>query len=249
MIIQIPITNGLNKTKGTEKAPKIIWDSLNTSRERIIKPPINQDDLSEAQQQISEISKKYSNKKPLFLGGDHSISYPLVKEFIKKNPNIKLIVLDAHPDLMKPMEEPTHEEWLRAIIERTKINPKNILLVGLRSASANIDSREIEFSKKRGIKIILSEDLESRHDEIKEFANKPFYLSIDIDAFDEKDAKATGYPEKNGPKKKTLIKIIKKLSNSENNQAIDVVEYNPTKDKDKKTLNLIKEILEDSNES
>ena len=60
-------------------------------------------------------------QKIIFLGGDHSISYSLGKAFFehceKENKEPCLIIFDAHADCIKPMKEPTHEEWLRALID------------------------------------------------------------------------------------------------------------------------------------
>ena len=55
--------------------------------------------------------------KVCFVGGDHSITYPLFKAFREKNAKPFLIVFDAHADCMPSMKEPTHEEFLRRIIE------------------------------------------------------------------------------------------------------------------------------------
>ena len=72
--------------------------------------------------------------KALFLGGDHSISYSLVKAFKDVNGiDSFLVVFDAHADCMdsRGMKEPTHEEWLRALIEQG-FSVENIILISTR---------------------------------------------------------------------------------------------------------------------
>jgi len=89
-----------------------------------------------------------------FLGGDHSISYSTTRAFFDycddsgKKPC--LIVFDAHADCMVPMKEPTHEEWLRKLIE-DGFPTKNILLVAVR----NYWKDEMEFLKEKNIRVIL----------------------------------------------------------------------------------------------
>ena len=86
--------------------------------------------------------------KTVFLGGDHSISYSTGKAFFdyceSQGKKSCLIVFDAHADLMPPMKEPTHEEWLRKLIEEG-FPTEDILLVGVR----NMWKDELIFLKKK----------------------------------------------------------------------------------------------------
>ncbi|MCK5493320.1 MAG: arginase family protein [Candidatus Omnitrophica bacterium] len=176
------------------------------------------------------------NQKPFFIGGDHSISYPLVKNFIESHENSGIIVLDAHPDLVPPTQNPTHEEWLAAIIKETQIKPENILLIGAR----NIDPSEKGYQ----IKTIAISELPNCSEKIKEFShNKNIYLSIDIDFFDSSIAPATGYPEKNGSTKQQGLDLIKDIIQTKRVRAIDLVEVNPTKHEAEKTICLARDII------
>ena len=145
-IVKVPGINGLGKTKGCEKVPDAILDSLKDihSNEQGIPVDVNLFDLEEIHLDNSNLESSnealYKNSfeifktrpKTVFLGGDHSVSYPIVRAFLDnvqssgKEPC--LIVFDAHPDCMKPMKEPTHEEWLRALVEEG-FPSENILLV------------------------------------------------------------------------------------------------------------------------
>ena len=172
--------------------------------------------------------------KTVFLGGDHSISYSIVRAFLdycrqnEKEPC--LIVFDAHADCMTPMQEPTHEEWLRGIIE-AGFPAENILLVGAR----NMWKDEIEFLKKNKIKMVgmdsLLNDLHETCDTIMEFAsNKELYISIDIDIIDPAFAPATGYCEPGGLTSRQFIYLIQRMNKIKNLKAVDLVEVNPEKD-------------------
>ena len=174
-IIKVPAINGLGMTKGTELAP----DKISKEGETL---KLDNSNIAKQEKIIYENAKE----KTIFIGGDHSISYPITKALFEKFENLKLIILDAHPDLMPPMENPTHEEWLSAIIN-TGLNPKNILLIGAR----NIDPAE----KKYPIETVAISELKNAKEKIKEFSkDDKVYLSIDIDFFDSEVAPATGYP-------------------------------------------------------
>ena len=226
-IIKIPAINGLGKTKGTELAPNKI-----SKKGEILE--LDNSNIEEQEKIIFE-KVKQTKEKTVFIGGDHSISYPIAKAFLEKFKNLKLIILDAHPDLMPPMENPTHEEWLSAVISKG-LNPKNILLIGAR----NIDLRE----RKYPIQTITISEINNSREKINEFSkDNPVHLSIDIDFFDAKIAPATGYPEKDGASKKQGLRLIKEIVKMTNLIGADIVEVNPTKTGAEKTVELAKEIL------
>lgn len=234
MIIQTPGINGLQKTNGCEKAPDVIAESLSLKTKKI---HLNNQDIDEQEQRIYNKAKKYIGKKPIFIGGDHSISYPLAKAFFESTKNPALLVFDAHPDLMEPMKNPTHEEWLRAIVEK---GFNKILLVGIRKNSKNIDKKEIEFANKNNIEIIYSDEF-NKQKIINFCKNKNIYLSLDIDVFDSTIVKSTGYPESNGLTEKNILEVLENLKNQI--CVADIVEYNPSIEGENEII-LIKKILQ-----
>jgi len=253
-IVKVPGINGLGKTKGCERAGNAILESLKEIYSNEEGKPIDVKllDLEEIHLENSniELSNKlvYENSldifetKPqtIFLGGDHSISYSTTKAFLeyckieKKKPC--LIVFDAHPDCMEPMKEPTHEEWLRKIVEEG-FPAENILLVGIRNSHKD----EIKFIKENKIKTIsinsLTEDLADMCEVIMEFSNgKELYLSIDIDVIDPVFAPSTGYPEIGGLTSRQFIYLIQRMKKIKNLRAIDIVEINEKMDKENNNL-------------
>ncbi len=260
-IVKVPGINGLGKTKGCEKAGNEILESLKDihSNEQGIPIDVRLLDLEEIHLDNSNIEESNeliyknsfklfeTNLKTIFLGGDHSISYSLGKAFLDycKNANKQpcLIVFDAHADCMTPMKEPTHEEWLRALIEND-FPAENILLVGVR----NMWRDEIQFVKKKGVKIIsmnqLLDNLQDICDTIMEFSNsKELYVSIDIDVIDPVFAPGTGYKEPGGLTSRQFIYLIQRINKIKNLKAIDIVEINPEKDVNRMTIKLGAKIL------
>lgn len=260
-IVKVPGINGLGKTKGCEKAGNAIIESLKEiySNEQGVPIDVNLLDLEEIHLDNSNI--EHSNKliyenaletfetkpKTIFLGGDHSISYSLAKAFLDNCKNERklpcLIVFDAHADCMPAMKEPTHEEWLRKIIEEG-FPAKNVLLVGVR----NIEKEEMTFIKKNNIRIIdmnqFLVDMEETCDFIMEFSNgKELYVSIDIDVIDPAFATGVSYPEPGGLTSRQFIYLIQRINKIKNLRAVDIVEINPATDKDKMTTKLGAKIL------
>lgn len=253
-IIKIPGINGLGKTKGCEKAGNAILKFLNEiySNEQGVPINVKSLDLEEIHLDNSnlELTNKliyensfeaYDKEKVIFLGGDHSISYSTTRAFLDycqdKGKEPCLIVFDAHPDCMPASSEfPTHEEWLRKLIE-DGFPIKNILLVGIR----NSEKEEIRFLKDNNIKIIsmnqLLLNLEDSCDIIMEFSNrKELYLSLDIDVLDPAFAPSTGYKEPGGLTSREMIYLIHRLNKVKNLKAIDLVEINSEKDKENNDL-------------
>ena len=263
-IVKVPGINGLGKTKGCEQAGNAILKSLKQdffTNEAGKEIEFGKLDLEEIHLDNSnlELANKliYKNSfetfeeqpKVVFLGGDHSISYSLTRGFFdyceNKGKEPCLIVFDAHPDVMKPVDRnfPTHEEWLRGLIE-DGFPVENILLVGVR----NSDPQEIKFLKEKGIRMIsinqLNENLEEVTDIITEFANeKQVYVSIDIDVIDPAFAPSTGYPEPGGLTTRQFIYMIQRINKIKNLRALDIVEINEKKDKDNLTIKLGAKIL------
>jgi agmatinase len=260
-IVKVPGINGLGKTEGCERAGNAIIDSLKEiySSEQGVIVDVPSLDLEEihldnknlelSNELIYKNSLKMFETKPqtIFLGGDHSISYSTTNAFLKYCKSTKkvpcLIVFDAHPDCMEPMKEPTHEEWLRKIVE-DGFPKENILLVGTRNSHRD----EIKFLKENKIRTLsissLTEDLHEMCDTIMEFSDgKDLYVSIDIDVIDPAFAPSTGYPEAGGLTSRQFLYLIQRIKKIKNLRAVDLVEINEKKDKDKTTIKLGAKIL------
>jgi len=156
-----------------------------------------------------------------------------------------LIVFDAHPDVMpddfsgkkdkdknskecfSEMKTPTHEEWLRDLID-DGFPVENILLIGVR----NSDLNENVFLQKNKIRTMsinsFLEDISESCDIMMEFASgKELYVSIDIDVIDPAFAPATGYTEVGGFTSREFLYLVQRMRKMKNLKALDMVEINP----------------------
>lgn len=241
-IVRVRLVNG---TKGCEKAPVEILkalreigskencESIDVNKLNLEEIHVDLDNLEEANYLIFENSKEIFEKnfKAFFIGGDHCISYSIVKAFNKVEENPFLIVFDAHADCIKGGKEANNRDWLWKLVEEG-FNPGNIILISAR----NLLEEEIEFLKENKISIIkmdvLSEDLSGICDLVMERARNSsgFYLSIDIDCVDPGFAPGTGSLEPGGISSRDLIYFVKRLSLLKNFRGADIVEINPSRD-------------------
>lgn len=259
-IIGVPFLNGLGRTKGCEKACDFILEDLkdvySNSYKTVLSEYIDyfkmnlEGDIHKNSDIIyDEAFDIYSKDRVFFIGGDHSVSYPLSRAFFDwsqyNGREPALVVFDAHLDLMEPVDKdiPTHEEWLRALIE-DGFNPENILIVGIRNSHFN----EIEYLKKKGVKFMSMQDLFldylNKIDAITEFGyGKDLYVSFDIDFVDLAYAPGTGFPEVGGSSSKEFLYIVSRIAKVPTLRGVDLVEINPDKDISRMTSKLGAKIL------
>jgi agmatinase len=254
-IIKLAINCGaLTKKDGQEKAPDKILEKIKDYylKENGLLPFIEEDKISINNSNLEESHAKISNfvKKndvPVcLLGGDHSLTYASFKEFSKKYKNPGLLVFDAHLDLMNNFKPPTHEDYLRVLIEDKHLNPKNVVIVGVR----NIHQNELEFAKKNKIRVfdmkkISQNGVHEISETIMQTCRKfdALYVSVDIDVLDPAFAPGTGYNEPGGLTTRELIYFIQRIKNLKNIKMWDLVEVNPDKDINENTICVAAKLL------
>jgi len=242
LILKIPLSAGaLNKKKGLERGPDRIVEHLKDFylSERGVLPLFNirgvsvdNNNLEEAHALI-QAEVENINDYALLLGGDHSLTYPAFKAFAKHNPGAGIVVFDAHPDLERSHTPPTHEDYLRLLIEEEILDKDKLILVGVRNMSKDekkfIDDNKIKNYSMRSISFdILREVADSIMSVARHWPK--VYLSIDIDVLDPAFAPGTSYPEPGGVTTRELLYLVQRLKMLRNLGMVDMVEVNPDKD-------------------
>ena len=183
------------------------------------------------------------NKFPLGLGGEHLVSWPVIREVYKKFPDLAVIHFDAHADLREQYEgEPlSHSTPLRKAAEL--IGGKNVYQFGIRSGTRE----EFEYARKN-LNFYPFDVLEPLKRVLPELAGRPVYLTIDIDVLDPSAAPGTGTAEAGGITSKELLASIHAIAGSGVKVVgADVVEVAPVYDPSEQTQivasKLIREIL------
>ena len=167
-------------------------------------------------------------RKKVFIGGDHSISYPIIKYLFEQDEVAKVIIIDAHADFRDSYK---NNRFSNACVTRRiaeLIGFENIIEIGIRSSSEEeyvslnqIRIYDAELLREKGVKWLL--------DAIGEGKEKT-YLSIDIDVLDPSIAPGVEHPEPCGMSLESLISLIQKTIERKNVVASDVVEVNPRLD-------------------
>lgn len=168
---------------------------------------------------------------PLTAGGDHSITYPILKGLNKGEP-FGLIQIDAHTDTWDQHKGSKfhHGGPFRLATEEGLIDPERTIQIGIRGAQNTAEGWD--YSHEKGMRVMFMEEfheigVDKTLQEIRRvIGNKPTYLTFDIDSIDPAYAPGTGTPEIGGM---TTIDALKLLRGLEGIPLVgaDIVEVSP----------------------
>lgn len=189
---------------------------------------------------------------PMGIGGDHSITLPILRAMADKHGPLALVHVDAHADVNDDMfgEKETHGTVFRRAYEEGLIVPKKTFQIGIRGSGY----AATDFTEARGwgfrqypAETLWHKSLTAIGDEIRdEIGTTKTYVTYDIDSLDPAYAPGTGTPEIGGlttPQALQLIRALKGL----NIVGCDLVEVSPPYDSSGNTAltgaNLLYELL------
>jgi arginase len=158
---------------------------------------------------------------PAVLGGDHSISYPVLKAFGGAGRAIDVLHFDAHPDLYEDLygDRLSHACPFARVMEDGLA--MNLVQVGVRAATPDHKALAARYS----VRMIEMKDF--REPLVLNFAN-PLYISFDLDALDPAFAPGVSHHEPGGLSTRQVIRIIQGLASPI--AGFDIVELNPDRD-------------------
>lgn len=179
------------------------------------------------------------NEKLFILGGDHSITFPIVRGFHTRYKDLTILHIDAHGDLYDDFDgnPHSHASPFARIMERGLA--KRLVQVGIRT----MNRHQREQARRFGVEVIeMKEWIESTR-----FAfDGPVYLSFDMDAIDPAFAPGVSHYEPGGFTTRQVLSLLQNLRG--NFVGADVVEFNPERDPSGITAmltgKLFKEILD-----
>lgn len=202
---------------------------------------------------------------PVVIGGDHSCAVGTWSRVTREHDaegEFGLIWFDAHMDAHTPEtsdSQAIHGMPLAALLghgepaltdlvsPKPKLNPKHVALIGVRS----YEPGEAKFLEEMNVRIFTMQEIAERglftvfHEAVDIVTNgtKGFGLSIDLDGFDPTAAPGVGTPEAGGILPEDMLPLFTELKGHTLLKAIEIMEFNPKKDVDDKTLNLIYRLL------
>lgn len=159
--------------------------------------------------------------KLISLGGDHSVSYPLIAAVAEKYPDLHVLHLDAHGDLYDHFDNNlySHASPFARIMEKGLI--KSLTQVGIRTLTAHQREQVTRF----GVHVVEMKDFQT--DFIRELQG-PLYISLDLDVLDPAFAPGVSHHEPGGMSTRELLHILQGIRVPV--VGADIVEYNPMRD-------------------
>jgi arginase len=194
------------------------------------------EDFAEIERAVGALLEKEA--RPVLLGGDHSVTYPVLKAFARRYPELTIVHFDAHPDLYDEFEgsRVSHACPFARIMEERLA--KRLVQVGIRT----MVKHQREQAAKFGVEVVEMRALPA-FERMK--IHGPVYISFDMDVLDPAFAPGISHREPGGM---TVREVIAHLHAIEGTiVGADLVEFNPAQDVAGMTATvaakLLKEIL------
>ena len=181
----------------------------------------NASPLSEVRSAIEQqAATLMANHHCVFIGGDHSVTLPLLRAAKAKHGSLALVHFDAHCDTWQDhFGEPSgHGTWTYEAIQEGLVSAKHTVQIGLRSSG---DKAAREYVKNQGGLIFTARDLRGLDgaallpviQTIKNrLGKRPVYITLDIDCLDPAFAPGTGTPEPGGLSSTQVLTLLEELS-------------------------------------
>ncbi|WP_163783752.1 arginase family protein [Myxococcus vastator] len=249
-VVGAPTNLGNPIARGAAKGPAAIREAS-----RLLTPPRvpgcdwgdveGPANLARYLERLAETTKEIVERglRPLFLGGDHSISYAPVS-VLQSAGDLCLVWIDAHTDF-SPWQGAAFHDHKQVLRRLSKLHGvRRIVQIGYRGITVG-DERSlgdgavvVTSSRARGLTdvellALVPEDL-------------PCYVSIDIDAVDPLHAPGTGAPVPDGLHPLHLRRILRALVRSRRLAGLDMVEVNPVLDVQASTSAIAAELIRDA---
>jgi agmatinase len=175
---------------------------------------------------------------PVCLGGDHSITYPIVRAFGKRFAGLTLVHFDAHPDLYDEFDGNRHSHACPFARIMEEGCAKRLIQVGIRTMNAHQRKQAARF----GVEVVEMRELPALE---KLKLARPIYISFDIDVLDPAFAPGISHREPGGMSVREAIAHLHAITGEV--VGADLVEYNPKQDVSRLTAmvsaKILKEIL------
>src|SRR2546429_698877 len=168
------------------------------------------------------------------VGGDHSVSLPLLRAVARKHGTVSLVQFDAHNDLWDEYfgSKYSHGTPFRRAVEEVLLEDGRVLQVGLRGQVYG--ERDFDFAREHRVKMVTAEELQSQgmamvRKHLRAFRGKAVYVTLDIDVVDPAYAPGTGTPQVGGLTSMQILELVRALRGLQI-VGCDLVEVSPPYD-------------------
>ncbi|KAK4578601.1 hypothetical protein RGQ29_028624 [Quercus rubra] len=222
-------TNSATEEGKELKDPRVLTDVGDVPVQEIRDCDVDDDRLMNVISDSVKLVMEEAPLRPLVLGGDHSISYPVVRAVSEKlGGPVDILHLDAHPDIYHSFEgnKYSHASSFARIMEGGYA--RRLLQVGLRSITTEGREQGKRFGVEQFEMRTFSRDREFLENLKLGEGVKGVYISIDVDSLDPAFAPGVSHIEPGGLSFRDVLNILHNLQG--NVVAADVVEFNPQRD-------------------
>ena len=162
-----------------------------------------------------------SGARPISLGGDHSVTYPILRAIGRRHPSLTILHIDAHADLYDEFEGDrySHACPFARIMEEHLAS--RLVQVGIRTLSGQQRVQADRF----GVEII---DMRAWTAGVGPIVDGPTYVSVDLDGLDPAFAPGVSHWEPGGLSVRDVLGMIQSIPGLV--VGADVVEFNPVRD-------------------
>ncbi len=162
-----------------------------------------------------------ASEMPLCLGGDHSVSFPIVEALARIHGPLNLLHFDAHPDLYDNFQDNprSHASPFARIMEAGAA--RRLVQVGIRTLNAP----QSEQARRFGVEIVLMPEFSPATIPV---LDGPLYVSFDLDALDPSVAPGVSHYEPGGLTIREVVAVLARQTAKL--VGADVVEFNPVRD-------------------
>jgi len=176
-------------------------------------------DFAEIERAVGALLEK--GERPVSLGGDHSVTYPILKSVGFHHPELTIVHFDAHPDLYDEFEgsRMSHACPFARIMEERLA--QRLVQIGIRT----LNRHQREQAEKFGVDIVHMSALPA-YDRLK--IQEPVYISFDMDVLDPAFAPGISHHEPGGMTVREAIAHLHAIEGTI--VGADIVEYNPARD-------------------
>ena len=253
VLLGVPLDHNSSFMRGPAQAPTQIraafrsdaWNSWAGARVDLAQPGLFEDagelpnmQDADAFERIEQAVSKIvdSKKRPVCLGGDHSITYPILRAIGKRVPGITLVHFDAHPDLYADYEgnPHSHASPFTRIMENQLV--QRLVQIGIRSLNGHQRTQ----ANKYGAEIY---EMDNLPDLLNLDLAGPIYVSFDMDALDPAFAPGVSHWEPGGLSTREAIRYLQGLPAPI--VGADIVELNPVRDASGLTATVAAKLLKE----
>lgn len=156
-----------------------------------------------------------ANCKAISLGGDHTVTLPILRALHKKHGPLGLIHIDAHADVNDTMfgQKIAHGTPFRRAVEEGLLDCKRVVQIGLRGTGYTAE--DFDWCRQQGFRVVQVEEcwgksLAPLMAEVRQIiSDKPVYFTLDVDGIDPAFAPGTGTPEIAGLTVPQVLEVIR----------------------------------------